>query len=71
MRPFELIFDHFEVSQKQNNGRNRDKLRWKFAKRLTLELIEALFIQMIQMSDLVKDIKGYCKLIFETTFIIL
>ena len=39
MRPFELIFNHFEVSQKQNNGRNRDKLRWKFAKRLTLELI--------------------------------
>ena len=47
MRPFELIFDHFEVSQKQNNGRNRDKLRWMFVKRLTLELIEALFIYMI------------------------
>ena len=44
MRPFELIFDHFEVSQKQNIGRNRDKLRWKSAKRLALELIEALFI---------------------------
>ena len=44
MRPFELIFDHFEVSQKQNNGRNRDKLRWKFAKRLTLVLIEASFV---------------------------
>ena len=46
MKPFELTFDYFEVSQKQNNGRNRDKLRWKFAKRLTLELIEALFIYM-------------------------
>ena len=34
----------FEVSQKQNNGRSKDKLRWKFAKRLTLELIEAFFI---------------------------
>ena len=44
IRPFKLIFDHFEVSQKQNNGPNRDKLRWKFAKRLTLELIEALFV---------------------------
>ena len=44
MRPFELMFDHFEVSQKQNNGQNRNKLRWKFAKRLTLELIEALFL---------------------------
>ena len=44
LTPFELKFDLFEVSQKQNNGQNRDKLRWKFAKRLTLELIEALFI---------------------------
>ena len=47
MRPFELMFDHFEVSQKQKNGQNRDKLRWKFAKRLTLEPIEALFIWII------------------------
>ena len=46
MRPFETMFDHFEASQKQNNGRNREKLRWKFAKRLTLELIEALFVVM-------------------------
>ena len=44
MRPFELTIDHFEVSQKQNNAQNKNKLRWKFAKRLTLELIEALFI---------------------------
>ena len=43
MRPFELTIDHFEVSQKQNNCQNRDKLRWKFAKRLTLKHIEALF----------------------------
>ena len=54
MRPFELMFDHFEVSQKQNNGQNRDKLRQMFVKRLSLELIEALFIYM---TDLVKDIR--------------
>ena len=70
MRPFELIFDHFEVSQKQNNCRNRDKLRWKLAKRLTLELIAA-FINLFKMIDLVKDIQEYYKLIFETTFTIL
>ena len=43
MRPFELTFDHFEVSQKQNNVQNRDKLRWKFAKKVTLKLLETLF----------------------------
>ena len=37
LRPFELMFDHFEVSQKQNNGQNRDKLRWKTAKKLFLK----------------------------------
>ena len=47
MRPFEMMFDHFEVSQKQNNGQNKDKLRWMFVKRLTLELIEALSIYII------------------------
>ena len=44
MRPLELTFDHFEISQKQNSGQNRDELRWKFAKNLILKLIEALFI---------------------------
>ena len=44
MRPFELTFDYFEVSQKQNNGQNRNKLRWKFARKLILKLIEAFFI---------------------------
>ena len=33
LRPFELMIDYFEVSQKQNNVQNRDKLRWKFAKK--------------------------------------
>ena len=44
LRPFELMIDYFEVSQKQNNVQNRDKLRWKFAKKITLKLLEALFI---------------------------
>ena len=44
LRPFELMIDHFEVSQKQNNVQNRDKLRWKFAKEITLKLLEAFFI---------------------------
>ena len=33
MRPFDLMINHFEVSQKQNNVQNREKLRWKFAKK--------------------------------------
>ena len=44
LRLFELMIDHFEVSQKQNNCPNRDKFRWKFAKISTLKLKEALFI---------------------------
>ena len=44
LRPFELMIDHFEVSQKQNDVWNRDKLRWKFAKKMTSKLLEALFI---------------------------
>ena len=44
LRPFELMIDHFEVSQKQNNGQNRNRLRWKFARKLILKLFEALFI---------------------------
>ena len=44
LKPFESMIDHFEVSQKQNNVQNRDKLRWKFAKEITLKLLEALFI---------------------------
>ena len=27
------MIDHFKVSQKQNNVQNREKLRWKFAKK--------------------------------------
>ena len=71
LRPFELMIDHFEVSQKQNNVQNRDKLRWKFAKRNTLKLLEALFFYVFKIINLVKDIEGYHKLIFETTFTIL
>ena len=48
LRPFELMMDHFEVSHKQNNVQNRDKLRCKFEKKkeITLKLLYALFIYL-------------------------
>ena len=70
LRPFELMIDHFEVSQKQNNVQNRDKLRWKFAKRNNFKASRG-FVYLFKIINLVKDIEGYHKLIFETTFTIL
>ena len=69
LRPFELMIDHFEVSQKQNNVQNRDKLRWKFTKK-TFKASRG-FVYLFKIINLVKDIEGYHKLIFETTFTIL
>ena len=69
LRPFELMIDHFEVSQKQNDVWNRNKLRWKFAKK-DFKASRG-FVYLFKMINLVKDIEGYHKLIFETPFIIL
>ena len=63
------MIDHFEVSQKQNNVCNRDKLRWKFAKKKDFKASRGFFY-LFKMINLVKDIEGYHKLIFETPFII-
>ena len=70
LRPFELMIDHFEVSQKQNNVQNRDKLRWKFAKKNNFKASRG-FDYLFKIINLVKDIERYHKLIFETTFTIL
>ena len=69
LRPFELMIDHFEVSQKQNNVQNRNKLRWKFAKKSNFKASRG-FVYLFKIINLVKYVEGYHKLIFETTFTI-
>ena len=44
LRPFELMIEHFEVSQKQNNGQKKKQIKMEICIKLTLKLIEALFI---------------------------
>ena len=49
MRPFIFMFDHFEVSQKQNNGQNR-KITMEICKKINFRAYRG-FVHLDDLYD--------------------
>ena len=68
LRPFALMFDHLEASQRQKYGQNEAKLRLKIAKKLFSKLIEGSFYWCKKII-LIKTIDEHNKLSLKTILI--